>query len=833
MGGTVAQLDRLGTALDAAQRESAEAARAVDQVERTISQVAGYRTLGREVLAAGRAHREAEARVRALARELAQSERPTRAQEQALAQARREVERTAAAAEAKQVRFRALGNQLREAGVDTRNLAAAERRLAGDLASARARADETAGAVGRLEERMERAERRSKAWSEMRNAGLAIGALAGAVSPMVRAAGNLEEQLSAFGLVAGVSDEQLTALRATLRGLSREVNQSTDALLAGVGILVGRGMDYDAAVAAIGAIGKTATATGSSIEDMSGLAFSVMENLKVPAAELQQVLDIMAKAGDLGGFELKDMASYFPQLTASAAALGLEGANGVATLAAALQVAMKGASDAGTAANNFANFLQKATAPETVRNFEKFGIDIKQAMQDALLAGENPMEAMVDQIGQAIGADLEGAVAAALADGQSFEQAAAALEERFNLGQLFGDAQVLNFLAPMIANIRDYQRIRDEAFSADGVVDEKFARMTENFNAATKGFGVAWANLSEAFGRSLLPVLTPALNVLSWLVNGLGDLIDQFPLVTSGITGLVTGFMLFRAASAGVSLALTFLNGGIPALVARLIGLQGASAAAAAAQGGLGLSAMATSARMGAAGLLGSVGALGRGLLGFARTAIPAVIGGLRMLTVAMMTNPIGLIVGGIALAAGLIISNWEAIGPFFSRLWQGVQQAIASPWEAIKTALSWSPLGLVVSNWQPISQYMSDLWGGIVNMISGILDWITSKLEWVGSAVSSLTSWLGDDDETPATAQATSPSTPPPALAPMPAGPTPSVAPAGMAAAGGPITINAPITIHAAPGMDENQIAALVRRELETAGRRAEAARRGALHDG
>ncbi|HEH5417420.1 TPA: hypothetical protein SHC96_001802, partial [Campylobacter coli] len=39
---------------------------------------------------------------------------------------------------------------------------------------------------------------------------------------------------------------------------------------------------------------------------------------------------------------------------------------------------------------------------------------------------------------------------------------------------------------------------------------------------------------------------------------------------------------------------------------------------------------------------------------------------GIRVLSVAMMSNPIGLILGGIAIVAGLIIANWDRVKSWF-----------------------------------------------------------------------------------------------------------------------------------------------------------------------
>ena len=45
----------------------------------------------------------------------------------------------------------------------------------------------------------------------------------------------------------------------------------------------------------------------------------------------------------------------------------------------------------------------------------------------------------------------------------------------------------------------------------------------------------------------------------------------------------------------------------------------------------------------------------GAALAGFAGRAVPVAIGALRALTVAFMSNPVGLVIGSIALAAGLL----------------------------------------------------------------------------------------------------------------------------------------------------------------------------------
>lgn len=92
-------------------------------------------------------------------------------------------------------------------------------------------------------------------------------------------------------------------------------------------------------------IGRAATAYRAEIEDLAKAGYAAFDNLKVKAEDFGRALDVMAQAGKEGAFELKDMAQHFPSLTAAAQALKMGGLDGVAKLAAMLQIARKGAAD--------------------------------------------------------------------------------------------------------------------------------------------------------------------------------------------------------------------------------------------------------------------------------------------------------------------------------------------------------------------------------------------------------------------------------------------------------------------------------------------------------
>ena len=103
------------------------------------------------------------------------------------------------------------------------------------------------------------------------------------------------------------------------------------------------------------------------------------------------------------------------------------------------------------------------------------------------------------------------------------------------------------------------------------------------------------------------------------------------------------------------------------------------------------------------------------------------------MMSRALLTNPIGLLITGIAVAVYLIYDNWEKIGPWFSELWQTVSGAFSSAWASITNFCS--------EAWTSISNFFTS---GIGNITATILDW--SPLGLFQQVFSTVLSWFGID---------------------------------------------------------------------------------------
>ncbi|RFB91763.1 hypothetical protein B5K08_15810 [Rhizobium leguminosarum bv. trifolii] len=402
-------------------------------------------------------------------------------------------------------------------------------------------------------------------------------------------------------------------LKGRFEDLALTVGQTSDTVARGSGKMIAAGLDEQLVNNSLKSIGRATKAANAEFDDMAGVAISLLQTLKLPADQLDATMAGLIVAGKEGSFELKDMAKYFPTLTGQMAKLGITGRTAATQLAAMLEIAKKGTADPAEAANNLNNFLSKLTAPETVRNFEKMGVDIQGVMQDAVTKGINPLEAVIQKIstltgisGKEIDGLMKKAKAGGLEGADALEQVRAQLEAIHGagaLGGLFSDMQVMGFLIPMLGNIDEYKRIRDRVAEATGAMsDADFATQMQSLNTQLTIFGEigtqAWREVGLAFGTWLPPINDGLMTALKWLRD-----------LDASTGGMVKQSLAWAGAGVMVVAALGALGVVLPVI-------------------GAGLSA------------------------------------------VAALISPVGLALAAIAAGAVYIYRNWSSFGPRLTRLW-------------------------------------------------------------------------------------------------------------------------------------------------------------------
>lgn len=126
-----------------------------------------------------------------------------------------------------------------------------------------------------------------------------------------------------------------------------------------------------------------------------------------------------------------------------------------------------------------------------------------------------------------------------------------------------------------------------------------------------------------------------------------------------------------------------------------------------------------------------------KGVLGAAvgftvlRLATAGATAALAMMNGVASMSPIGMIVRGIAIAAGVLIANWSTVAPYFQAVWDKIKGPAMALWDWMKTAFSWSPIGLIVANWEPLSRFFASLWGLVKALSVPFLDFLKTLFDW------------------------------------------------------------------------------------------------------
>jgi|GEM_PF-1254316 len=231
---------------------------------------------------------------------------------------------------------------------------------------------------------------------------------------------------------------------------------------------------------------------------------------------------------------------------------------------------------------------------------------------------------------------------------------------------------MLSFLEGGSQGMRD---LAQEAHNAGVVMDEAFARQAVEYNDTMMDFRRTLFGVRLSLVQELLPALTEWLKHLKSLTQGNRELITRRLL-----DGLRRFWEGVQAIGRGLAWTADLLGGW-----GRLAGLVATIMA-----GPLILSAV----QLGLA-LLGLAKVIGT----LALSAMPAAIGAVRALGVALLTTPVGWVIAAIAAIAGaayLIYRYWEPISAWFRDMWASVtaffEQGIL---DVTLTILSWSPAGL------------------------------------------------------------------------------------------------------------------------------------------
>lgn len=323
-------------------------------------------------------------------------------------------------------------------------------------------------------------------------------------------------------------------------------------------------------------IQKGSTATGADSGQLADIVLAA-KRMGIKPEDMDKVISKAIRAGELGGFELSDMAKHLPAALSSARSLGLSGMGGFERVLASMQSSVLTAGTKDEAANNLINILEKMNSSDTAKDFQKQGINLRGELVKGANRGEDTITTFTKLIDQVIAKDPNTKAVtqeldrlSKIAEDKKNPQREQALKQ---IQQIYASSEIGKFL-------QDRQALQGFRAESQGgksgltkAVREGLAR-DDNAQELNTSYAVmddtASAQMQKMENAKLEgqdKALTGVGGPLKPLLHGITSAAQEFPLLTASVSAATSALGLL-AGAAGINAVLGV--GGKGALLGRL-----------------------------------------------------------------------------------------------------------------------------------------------------------------------------------------------------------------------------------------------------------------------
>ncbi|EAH4533233.1 phage tail tape measure protein [Campylobacter jejuni] len=481
--------------------------------------------------------------------------------------------------------------------------------------------------------------------------------------------------------------------------------------------------------------GKTATAMGVAFEmsaNEAGEAIGgLMANLQTDVKGIKDLGDSINYLADKGSSDAKNIVNIVSRIGGMGNLIGLQREN-MAALAATLDEVKIPAEVAGTAISSM--FTKLSTA-------DTLGAKAEEAFSQLGLSGEFMKKALNRNSQEAINILLS---------------RIKTLDKESQIGvitNIFGnDSGTIRAMATLVNGYDRYQELLKMTNSEEkkGSMDKELINKCETTASILKILGNNISALAIKFSDALLPVVKLVASGFSFVIDIVDTLLSKFPVLSTIVATATTVFLLAKPAVLAYAIAKNYLKDCTILLKSALIKTR------------IHLLAFRNSC------ILSNIALKAKTVTTTIYTtslkALSFVLGGLNKVFKAVA---IGLILGGIAIVAGLIIANWDKVKSWFKSfiewlrpVWEPIYNVIKAVFD--KCALVFTSFkDIIMSVASPLAEFLNSIWQGVgdffYSIFGSLFDWFASKLSWVGDMISSISGFikdaldfvgLGDDEE-------------------------------------------------------------------------------------
>lgn len=876
----------------------------------TREQAAALRQAQQAAEQARGAWQNAKQSARGLAQEMKQSEAAAREKSRALQQAEQAAARAQQQFRRNRDTMRGMREEMQRNGIDTRRLTDEQRRLEQQLARTEAQQRRLAAARAAQQGNLDRR-------GDYRSGMFDTAAFGLALTAPIRSAVRFETAMLGIARqVEGARDEsgKLTdvyfSMGKQIQQLGREIPYTTTEIANMVTAGARMGVAKDELIDFTRLAAQMATAFDEVPEELADKMGKIGNNFKIPVTEIRGLADsinflddnALSKGGDIIDF-MNRVGGTAPMVKISAAETAAFGSALLSmgerseTASTALNAVFSKLGAANTQSKPFREMVKKIglSTGELGRGMQTDAVGTIYKVMDAIRklpkVAKDGQTSQIDAVATMFGAE-------------HWDTFSKLLEGRDELNRQ---------LALSTGNTKYAEQIQDATKKADafakagkaaGSVQREFEARMQTTAAQGKTFSNALNVVAVNIGTVLLPAVNAIMAPIANIAMVIGDFASENQTLTKYVLGAAVALTALRFATLVGGFAWTFYRGAL--LSARLamitasinIGAMNAALAGMAATGlasaTAGLAALRT--RMAAlswGGVVAGAKAAGAALIGLAVTAsttalagmrtfaagmlaalmnplataragFMALAGGIRVVGMALIANPIGVIAAGIAVAGLLIYQHWQQVKAFFSGFAEGVMAGIgpAMPvFESIKDSVmgiaqwfgqllspvqaSSAELAAATEAGRSFGEVVGGAIGSVLGIIGKVIDAIGSMTSAAVSGIRAVGEFFGISGASPSAAPASagSGSTANTGAAASSSAPAAAAAAAkGLAAVPAAVTpaqknvnVNSSPTYNVtvnAQGGNPDDIAKAARREMERMQANARAQDRAAMYD-
>lgn len=351
----------------------------------------------------------------------------------------------------------------------------------------------------------------------------AVSQLSGALNDLTAESRSFGGAMAAANTMADKSGEDFDKLKGQVADLAKEVPIARDALANGLYQVVSNGVPEDNWIEFLRKSAKSSVGGIADLEEVVKVTSTVIKNYGLAwsdAGEIQDKIQLTAKNG-VTSFE--QMAQALPRVTANAATLGVTVDELMASFATLTGVSGNTAEVSTQLAAIFTALIKPSS--EAAQMAQQMGIQFDAAAIKAAGGMNNFLSSLSQSVKQ-------------------YAAASGMLEQEI-YGKLFGSAESLRALTPLVGNLADKYKENVEAMQGStGEMDNAFDKMANTGAAALQLLKNKLAGIAD----TLNTVVGPALPILN-ITTQMGMSVMAVRTLAQGITALATTTGVARIAT--------------------------------------------------------------------------------------------------------------------------------------------------------------------------------------------------------------------------------------------------------------------------------------------